>query len=543
MQRFFMRSAVALALFATFPAFADVTLDGRSATPESIARIADGEAVSIAPAARQRVVAAHDVLLKAAAAGQQIYGLTVGVGLNKDRKMVDAHGKLSPEVIDASTRFNIGLIHAHSGSVGPDMSVRVARAAMAARLNAMLDGGAGVQPAIVVAYVQFLNRGVTPAMPADGSIGEADITILSHVGLAMLGEGDVYYQGRKLAATEALKSAGIATIQPYGKDALVILSSNAYSAGMAALALADMARLAQVSKLVFALSLQGLNGNVSPFREDTLALRPFPATRRAGAALRMLLAGSSLWNGDPDRPLQDPLSFRSGVYLLGEVDRTCDEARALLQVQLNSSDDNPGVAVGVTPKSNRAQDAAGYVGGGAVLPTANFEPLPWVLAFGQLGLALGHNALASAQRIVKLNDPHLTGLARFLGTEETVHAFGAMEKPPTALAMRVKSLAMPVSLDYLPVAGGIEDIATNAAEVVQRVQKQIDASYTLLGLELVEAAQAIDLRQRKQPSFTLAPATQPLYRALRTKVAFLERDRPLTPDFRAADALLRAYPD
>ncbi|MEK2605707.1 HAL/PAL/TAL family ammonia-lyase [Burkholderia arboris] len=542
MQRFLMRSAVALALFAAVPAFADVTLDGRSATPESIARIADGEAVSIAPSARQRVVAAHDVLLKAAAAGQQIYGLTVGVGLNKDREMVDAHGKLSQEVIDASTRFNIGLIHAHSGSVGPDMSVRVARAAMAARLNAMLDGGAGVQPAIVDAYAQFLNRGVTPAMPADGSIGEADITILSHVGLAMLGEGDVYYQGRKVAAADALKSAGIATIRPYGKDALAILSSNAYSAGMGALALTDMARLAQVSKVVFALSLQGLNGNVSPFREDTLALRPFPATLRAGATLRTLLAGSSLWNRDPDRPLQDPLSFRSGVYLLGEEDRTYDEARALLQVQLNSSDDNPGVAVGVTPKSSRAQDAAGYVdGGGAVLPSANFEPLPWVLAFEQLGLALGHNALASAQRIVKLNDPHLTGLSRFLGTEDTVHAFGAMEKPPTALAMTVKSLAMPVSLDYLPVAGGIEDIATNAPDVVQRVQKQIDASYTLLGLELVEAGQAIDLRQRKQPSFTLAPATQPLYRALRTKVAFLQRDRPLTPDFRAADALLRAY--
>ncbi|KVD77353.1 HAL/PAL/TAL family ammonia-lyase [Burkholderia ubonensis] len=544
MHRFITRSAAALALLAALPAFADVTLDGRSATPESIARIADGEAVAIAPAARERVVAAHDVLLKAAAAGQQIYGLTVGVGLNKDRKMVDTHGKLTSEVIDASTQFNVGLIRAHSGSVGPDMSVRVARAAMAARLNAMLDGGAGVQPAIVNAYAQFLNRGITPAMPADGSIGEADITILSHVGLAMLGEGDVYYQGRKLPAADALKAAGIATIRPYGKDALAILSSNAYSAGMAALALNDMARLARVSKLVFALSVQGLNGNVSPLREDTLALRPFPSTMRTGAALRTLLAGSSLWNRDADRPLQDPLSFRSGVYLLGEEDRTSDAARELLRIQLNSSDDNPGVAVGVTPKSGRAQDAAGYVdGGGAVLPSANFEPLPWVLAFEQLGLALGHNALACAQRIVKLNDPHLTGLSRFLGTDETVHAFGAMEKPPTALAMTVKSLATPVSLDYLPVAGGIEDIATNAPEVVQRVQRQIDASYALLGLELVQAAQAIDLRQRKQPDFTLAPATVPLYRTLRTRVAFLQRDRPLTADFRAADALLRAYRD
>ncbi|WP_323121223.1 HAL/PAL/TAL family ammonia-lyase [Burkholderia alba] len=544
MQRLIVRGAAALMLLAAAPAFADVMLDGHSATPDLIARIADGEAVSIAPAARQRVTAAHDVLLEAAAAGQQIYGLTVGVGLNKDRKMVDAHGKLTDEVIDASTRFNLGLIRAHSGSVGPDMSVRVARAAMAARLNAMLDGGAGVQPAIVDAYAQCLNRGVTPAMPADGSIGEADITILSHVGLAMLGEGDAYYRGRKLPAADALKAAGIAPIRPFGKDALAILSSNAYSAGMAALALHDMAQLARVSKQVFALSLQGLNGNVSPLREDTLALRPFPYTQRAGAALRALLAGSSLWNRDPDRPLQDPLSFRSGVYLLGEEDRTLDAARALIAIQLNSSDDNPGVAVGVTPKSARAQDAAGYVdGGGAVLPSANFEPLPWVLAFEELGLALAHNALASAQRVVKLNDPHLTGLSRFLGTDQTVHAFGAMEKPPTALAMANKALAMPVSLDYLPVAGGIEDIATNAPEVVERVQQQIDNSYALLGIELIQAAQAIDLRRRKQADFALAPATAPLYHALRGQVAFLEQDRPLTPDFRAAAKLLKDYRD
>jgi histidine ammonia-lyase len=143
---------VAAALLHASLSFADVVLDGRSATPEVIANIADGEAVRIAPVAMKRVEDAHTVLLEAAQDGQQIYGLTVGVGLNKDRKMVDAQGKLTQEIIDASGRFNVGLIHAHSGSVGPDMDVRTARAAMAARLNAMLDGGAGVQTSIVDTY-------------------------------------------------------------------------------------------------------------------------------------------------------------------------------------------------------------------------------------------------------------------------------------------------------------------------------------------------------------------------------------------------------
>ena len=524
-------------------AYATVQLDGQHATPESIARIAYGESVSVAPQAMQRVRQAHETLLAAARGGQKIYGLTVGVGLNKDRSMVDIHGQLSQEVIDASRQFNVGLIHAHSGGIGADMGIPQTRAAMAARLNMLLNGGGGVQESIINAYVHFLNKGITPAIPEGGSIGEADITILSHVGLAMLGEGEVYYQGRKIPAAEALKATGMTPIQPYGKDALSILSSNAYSAGLAALALNEMGHLLADYKLVYALSLQAFNGNVSPFLSDTLALRPFPQTVRVGGELRTMLNGSSIWNHDAKRALQDPLSLRSGVYLLGELDRSYRNSREQLLIQLNSSDDNPGVAVNVSPKSSRDQEKQGYLakGSGAVLPSANFDPLPWVLALEEMQLALAHNSLGSAQRVVRLNDSDMTGLTRFLGTDKTVHAFGAMEKPVMAMAMENKALAKPVSMDYLPVAGGIEDVATNSLSVTQRLQKQIDNSYTLLGIELIHAAQAIDLRQQAQPGFTLSSATQKLYAALRQKVKFMDVDRPLAPDFRAAAVVLRDY--
>lgn len=155
---------------------------------------------------------------------------------------------------------------------------------------------------------------------------------------------------------------------------------------------------------------------------------------------------------------------------------------------------------------------------------------------------MAHNSLASAQRIIKLNDPHMTGLSRFLGTDQPVHAFGAMENPPVARALEHKELATPISMDYPPVAGDIEDIATNAPRVVERVQQQIDNSFTLLGIEPIHAGQAIDLRRQQQPDFTLSPATAGLYTSLRDKVAFLDHDRPLTPDFRAAKTLLQSYP-
>lgn len=523
---------------------AEVTLDGRTATPEMIAAIAGGESVKVAPDAMKRSEEAFKVLCKAAGEGQMIYGLTVGVGLNKDRKFVDAKGELTQEVIDASRKFQTGLIRAHSGSVGQDMDIRTARATMAARLNMMLDGGAAVQKPVLEAYVTFLNKGITPCMPSQGSIGEADITICSHVGLAMIGEGQVYFKDKKVPAADALKAVGMKPVQLFGKDALAILSSNAYSVGMAALALSDMAQLQRVNTLTFAVSLQGLNGNVAPFLEDALALHPFPSTVKAGKELRSLLDGSSIWNKDDKRKLQDPLSFRDSVFVLGEVNRAYEEARFLFNVQLNSSDDNPGVAVGVSPKGHRFQESKSYVttGTGAVLPTANFEPLPWVIAFEQLQIALAHNSVTSALRITKLDlDDHTVNLPRFLGTPNSYHAFGAMEKPPVALAMENKILAAPVSADFLPVAGQVEDVATEAPLVVERLQKQIDNSFMLLGCELVHASQAVDLRKGMSPDFKLSPATEKLYQALRSKVAMLDADRPLTPDFRNAAEILHSF--
>ncbi|MBP0596221.1 aromatic amino acid lyase [Paraburkholderia sp. LEh10] len=545
MRRAFRYVVGIAVVLASLSCQAAVTLDGTSVTPESIARVADGETVEVPASSLARVAKGHDVVLAAAADGQRIYGLTVGVGLNKDRQMVDAKGRLTPEVIDASMRFNAALLHAHSAGVGPDMDIRDARAAMAVRLNQMLVGAAGVQPAVVDMYVQLLNHGITPAIPSNGSMGEADITLLAHVGLTMMGEGDVYYRGTKTDASHALSEEDIHPIKPWGKDALGILSSNAYTTGMASLALVDLTQLNKMAKLVYAVALQGLNGNVSPFLEDSLSLHPFPQVMRTGAALRSILAGSSLWQRDDARALQDPLSFRDAPYLLAELDRSSEEARNQIMIQLNSSDDNPGVSVGVKPKSDLYQTRRSYVNRdglrGAVLPTANFEPLPFVLTFEEMGIAIAHNSLASAQQIIKLNDPRFTHLSRFLGTDNTLHAFGAMEKPPVVLAMANKELAMPVSLDYLPVAGDIEDIATNAPQVVRRVRNEIDNHFQLLGIELVSAAQAVDLRERQPGGFSASPQTEMFMGAFRQIVNFRDTDRPFTPEFRKAAIFLKHY--
>lgn len=536
-----LSGTIGIVLLLSGTALADVALSGHGTTPEMIVRVANGENVSVSGESINKVKRAYAVLLQGAKEGQEIYGLTVGVGWNKDRKMVDAKGELTPELMEASREFNEGLLRAHSVGVGPDTAVPVVRAAMAVRLNNILTGGPGVQPHVAEMLVAFLNNDITPVMPSRGSVGQADMTLLSHIGLAMLGEGEVYHKDQRMPAKEALAAAGIEPLKPFGKDGLAILSSNAYAAALASIAIHDAEQLLETSKLVYGLSLEGLNGNVSPLLQDVTALRPFPSYVDSTSGLRDVLAGSYLWQADEKRILQDPLSFRTAPYLLGSFADSLARTKALVEIQINSSDDNPGIAIDVEPKSDLPQARKGYVQGGAVLPTANFEPLPWVISFEELGIVLAHHATASSERVLKLNNPTHTKLPRYLGTENTHHAFLVVEAPLMAMAAEARSLAQPTSFDSRPIAGGVEDVGTNAPYVVERVRQQIDDSFTILSMELMHAAQAADLRLKEHPERKLATATAKLHDAFREKVPFLDQDRSMTPDISAGAAFLKTY--
>lgn len=518
-----------------------IVLNGENLTPAQILKISNGAKVIIDKNAIKKVKKAHEILLNAAKDGQKIYGLTVGVGLNKDKSFVDAKGNLDDEVIRASTKFNIGLIHAHCGGVDDDMPLLTARAVLATRLNNMLFAGSGVQEEVINLYKEFLNKDIIPAMPSRGSIGEADITILGHVGLAMLGEGFVYYKGQKMPADRALELAGLKKLSPFGKDSLAILSSNAYSAALGALALEDMKQALKISKLVFALSLEGLNGNVAPFLKEAANLRAFPDFIEIAKELRGILKDSYLWDENSERALQDPLSYRDASYFFAAFKKSIDELENLMKIQLNSSDDNPAISFEKSPESDKFQENKLFTKDGAVVPTSNFEPLLWVVEFEKASIVLAHNSKASSLRTIKLSNENFTHLSRFLGTNKSIHAFGAMQKPFVALMAENVFLANPASLNYTPVAGEIEDVATNAPFVMQKLQKQLDNYYYILGIELIHAAQAIDLRIAKEPNLKLSKATKRLYDEYRKVVNFMETDRVLTDDFRNSAKFLREY--
>ncbi|AFY38974.1 Histidine ammonia-lyase [[Leptolyngbya] sp. PCC 7376] len=523
-----------------------VSLTGNTLTTAEVVKVANGAQVTFNDAALDRVRRSHEILLLAATSGHKIYGLTAGVGLNKDQAFVNASGGLTEEVIEVSRVFNRNLIYAHSAGVGPEMELELVRAIMVTRLNAMLFGATGVQPKVVELYRDFLNNNITPVVPSRGSVGEADITLITHIGLAMMGEGDVYFQGQKMPASQALIQVGIEPLVPFGKDALSILSSNAYSAALGAIAIEELKHLLALNKLLFSLSLEALNGNIEPFLQDAHIIRPFPHVNAAAKDIRTILDGSYLWLPSEERALQDPLSYRTGAYTLGAVENTLAELESQLKIQLNSSDDNPAIVLDVVPPSDQLEEATLYVNEGdlqgALIPTANFSPLPWAITFQEAAIALSHLSNASAQRTIKLADPHFTHLSRFLGTENTFHAYGAIQKVFASLAAENQELAQPVSIDLISIAGNIEDLSTNAPRVVRRVRESIDNLYYILSIEMMHTAQAINLRREKNPNLVLSDTTQQFFDEYRQVVSFLEHDRFLSPDIEASYLFLKDYP-
>lgn len=499
MYKFFKMTALCAALAAAGAAgAATITLDGTSLSIEDAWKIAAGEAdVAIAPEAVKLLEDSHKLVMASAAKGQAVYGLTVGVGLNKDQKLFTADGKLSPEVLEASRAFNYNALRSHSAGVGEMMPVDLA----------------------------------------------------SHVGAVMIGEWKADVKGKVMTGADALKAAGIKPLQPEGKDALAILSNNSVAMAYAIDAARNAERIVEMTPTVYGLSLEGLNGNVAPILPQTIGARPFDGLSQTAADMRDVLKGSYLWNVDATRPLQDPLSYRVTVYGLSEARRAVKDLNDQIAVQINSTDDNPATILNADEayRSESTQVANYFVEGngvkGAIIPSGNFNPLPVALALQRTSIAMAHLSHYSVQRTVHLSYDQFTGLTRFLTDPSNKgHAFGAIQKSFMGLHVDNMALAQPVSLYGMPVAGEIEDTFTNLLQASKRLGSIDTNLYQIYSVEMLHAAQAVDLRRNlKNKDLKLADKTGAFYTAYRAKVPYVKADRIFTDDIRAGVDLLKNY--
>ena len=540
----FIILSAALALVAAGSRAETWKLDGRNLTVDDVVGIArNAEAdVVLDEAARKNVTEGFDLVMEAAVQGKPVYGLTVGVGWKKDRpvfKMENGERVLNEELLNLSRDFNLMSLRAHGAGVGAPMQIDVVRAGMVVRLNQITTGQTGVQPKLAEMYRLFLNRRITPVVPSRGSVGEADITLASHIGLSMVGEWEVFYQGSRMPSADALRAADIVPLSPLGKDFLSILSTNALTAGHAALLADDVLEYLDKQAVVFALALEGFNGNVAPFLEETTSIRPFPGLLQGAEAIRTALDGSYLWEPAEDRTLQDPLSYRTMAYTLGSAYQALAELNEVLRVQINHSDDNPTVFVGEIDPDAPAQVKSYFIEGkvsGAIYPTANFEFLPVAERIERLNTALVRLSQAITMQTIRYENPALTKLSRFLSAEGNVgHSFGAIQKPLVALHTENRQIGAQAAVESFAMAGNIEDLHSNGPLAVAILERILDNIYWMSSIQMLHAAQAVDLRQ---PS-ALAKATRRVFDGYRAKVPFVEVDRIFSADFAEGYKYLR----
>lgn len=489
-----------------------IVLDGTNLTVEDARSIAQNKMeVEVAVEAIERMKATRELVFRLADKDVPIYGFTVGVGWNKDKKVF---GKYFEE-------YNRNLIYAHCVAVGPELSEEQVRATMLVRLNTLLAARTGIQLEIVEMYRQMLNKGVHPVIPARGSVGEGDISNMSHIGLAMIGEGEVNYRGKRMPAAEALSAAGLTPVVLGPKDGLSIVSNNALAAGCGALVLDKAAQLLAIANAVYVLSVEGLDGNITPLRPEPNDARRMESQSRCASSMRKLLEGSYLQSKGITKTIQDPLSYRGAHAINGTVLDALGYVKPLLEIQMNATDDNPCIV----PENEE------------IISCSNFEITNWVLGFEMLGQAVAHLARSACHRTMKLSNPEFTKLARFLSPNEgSVQAYQTIQKPFTSLDGEIRHLMNPASTDYFSVAGEMEDHATNAPYVVEKTARIIDNAFYILGIEAMHGAQAIDLRKPEG----MGKGSKILYDAIRARVPFLDKDRPLTPDIQAAYEVLQS---
>jgi histidine ammonia-lyase len=483
-----------------------VVLNGEDLTIEQVRRVARLDApVEIAPAALATVRRARLVVEAALASGAAVYGLTTGVGAHRPHR-------IDPRAL---RRFNQQIVLGHSTNFGELLSREAVRAMILIRANGMLKGGAGVRVELIHALVGVLNARIDPLVRSLGSVGESDLGAMAGVGRALMGHGEVMYQGRRVGAAEALGLAGLAPYLVRAKEGLALISANALAMGEGALALADCDALLGLIDVAAALSLEGFAANLSVIHPEVARMRPHPGQSACARRLRTLLRGSYLWDPGSARELQDPLSFRCIPQTHGACHDALDFAERALEVDLNSAGDNPLVVVDE----------------GVIVSNGNFDIVSLALGFDLMRVALADLLRMANERVQKLLSRHFSGLPTGLTSHEGWNLdLNMLGRAAAVLSAESRFMANPVSLDYsAPLQEGIEDHASMAPLSVRKTSELMKLAHRMVAVELAVAAQAIDLRGHPR----LGDGTAAAYALVRRHIPSLPEVKEWVPDLEA----------
>jgi histidine ammonia-lyase len=505
---------------------ADLTI----ADLESVAR--HGARAALDVHARERMTEARDVVRGLVERGEIVYGVTTGFG--------DLATTFIPPA-DAA-RLQENLLMSHAAGVGPAFPREVVRAMLLLRANTLALGHSGCRPELVDRLCAFLRLGIHPVVPEQGSVGASgDLAPLAHLALPIVGRGQVELNGAVMPAMVALRESGLEPLVLEPKEGLALLNGTQLMSALGALLLADADRLGRTASVVAAMSVEALLGTEVAYAAPYQLARPHHGQVAVAAELRWLLRESGLQRAHHGsaHKVQDPYSLRCVPQVHGAVRDALDHLRRVLDVELNSATDNPLVF----PDGGAPADALA-TGGGRVISGGNFHGEPVALALDFAKLALAELGAISERRTALLLDPRLNGgLPAFLAPEPGRNS-GLMivQYTAAALASENKVLAHPSSADSIPTSANQEDHVSMGAAAARHARTVLGHVEQILAIELLCAAQALDLRlaamgasAAPRPGAGVAAA----HAQVRARVAHLREDREPGGDLAAALEIVR----
>jgi histidine ammonia-lyase len=466
--------------------------------------------------------ASHAVIDRSQACVQSIldrhqvaYGINTGFGSLAHTRIPD----------DQVAELQRRLVLSHAAGTGPLLADETVRMVLVLKVNALARGFSGIRRSVIEALVALFNAEVYPLVPSKGSVGASgDLAPLAHLSAVLMGVGSVHHQGRTLAATEGLAVAGLKPITLIAKEGLALLNGTQVSTALAAGGFFAAEDVFLAALAAGAMTTDACLGSDAPFDPRIHEVRGQPGQIEAARALRALMAESPLRASHLEcSRVQDPYSLRCQPQVMGACLDTLRHAAAVIGREVNAVSDNPLVF------------ADALDGRGEVISGGNFHAEPVAIAADTMAIAIAEIGALSERRIALLTDSRMSTLPAFLVEEPGLNSgFMIAQVTAAALASENKAMAFPGSVDSLPTSANQEDHVSMATYAARRTLEMADNTAGIVAVELLAAAQGIDLRKPLRTS----PKLDGVMMALRARVAFWAEDREMAPDIAAAKALI-----
>jgi histidine ammonia-lyase len=536
-----------------------ITMTGQDMTVDQVVDIArHGAKVTLSDEARQRSLDAYGLLLEGAREGVPIYWFNRGSGANRMTVIFDGDPLSDKNKAFLSQRQLATFQRGARAGIGPEVAdEEIVRAMMAVRANSMTYEAAS--PQLTQMLLDLLNNDITPVVQSRGTPGEADLPQLSNVEGTMVGKGEAYYRGVRMPAARALAQAGLQPLEPFAADDAALTSSNAYSAGQAALLLHDTKNTLGWADLIYAMDLNGMNSSVTPLSMPVQTYRPFKWLNDDAKRVLEMLRGSYLFDADPDRIIQDPESLRASTQRQGAAWQAYAQLEQDVLIQINSSDHNPVVRPGLSPRDSwelsTPQFMQFYVKGGKhshgqggyILSNANWDPYPMVNDIEALTNAIANMNAAVGQRIQRFTNPFFT----IVGSTDVLTDAEKSNVAPTGsdytvadLTSDISSLADPVPAMGNAIVRTVEDIEAAGRLKVARARLMVDTTMQLLAQDLLTASYWMDIRAKQDPQRQFGQAPTAAWQAFRRVVPWQQDPdaRPEVPPGTLAYTFLQTTP-